>query len=223
MRSFFALFFSCNLGDFQCTFLNCENSNFQGTRHTAPSLSLFLPSSHSNNTSACLSLSPSIDLLSVLRLCHQNRNTNEKAYSHIQKPLKKITISGRVALWKGIRAIKFYIFSELSAVVFEVFIEFLLFLSHMQLPVYSNLTGQRYFERSNFVHKLSQQMVKPVKWEQTMHTIYQRPQGSDFPQTFELGPSGQMGTLLKQINLQAHKSYKCIDVWFILFFLIEDV
>ncbi|XP_005090549.3 malonyl-CoA-acyl carrier protein transacylase, mitochondrial [Aplysia californica] len=81
-----------------------------------------------------------------------------------------------------------------------------------KLPIYSNVTGQPYHAKTNFAHMLGEQLVKPVRWEQTMHALYQRPQGSEFPHTYEVGPGKQMGTLLKQVNLQAHKQYHDVRV-----------
>ncbi|CAG5124881.1 unnamed protein product [Candidula unifasciata] len=81
-----------------------------------------------------------------------------------------------------------------------------------KIPVYSNVTSQPYHVKSNYSHMLSQQLVKPVKWEQIMHVIYTRKQGEEFPNTYEVGPGKQMGTLLKQINLQAYKQFYNVDV-----------
>ena len=55
-------------------------------------------------------------------------------------------------------------------------------------------------------------MYKPVKWEQTMQTLYQRREGEGFPKTYEVGPGTQLGVILKMINRKAHESYTHIDV-----------
>lgn len=82
----------------------------------------------------------------------------------------------------------------------------------MQIPVYSNVTSQPYHVKTNFSYVLSQQLIKPVKWEQIMHEVYSRKQGEEFPNTYEMGPGKQMGTLLKQVNMQAYKQYHSVDV-----------
>ncbi|CAL1545995.1 unnamed protein product [Lymnaea stagnalis] len=81
-----------------------------------------------------------------------------------------------------------------------------------KLTVYSNVTNSPYHPKTNFSYMLAQQLVKPVKWEQIMHGVYSRCQGLEFPNTYEVGPGRQMGTLLKQVNLQAYKQYHSVDV-----------
>ncbi|XP_023391671.1 malonyl-CoA-acyl carrier protein transacylase, mitochondrial isoform X1 [Pteropus vampyrus] len=80
------------------------------------------------------------------------------------------------------------------------------------VPVHSNVSGNRYTHPKHIQKLLVQQVVSPVKWEQTMHAIYQRKKGTEFPQTFEVGPGKQLGTILKSCNLQAWKSYSHVDV-----------
>ena len=55
-------------------------------------------------------------------------------------------------------------------------------------------------------------MVSPVKWEQTMHSIYERKKGMEFPSTYEVGPGQQLGSILKCCNRQAWKSYRRLAV-----------
>lgn len=43
-----------------------------------------------------------------------------------------------------------------------------------RLPVYSNVTGYRYNSSDDVKRNLCRQIFKPVKWEQTVHSIYQR-------------------------------------------------
>ncbi|BFZ13227.1 hypothetical protein BsWGS_16266 [Bradybaena similaris] len=81
-----------------------------------------------------------------------------------------------------------------------------------KIPVYSNVTSQPYHVKSNISHMLSQQLVKPVKWEQIMHVIYTRKQGEEFPNTYEVGPGKQMGTMLRQFNMQAYNQYRNVEV-----------
>ncbi|XP_010369401.1 malonyl-CoA-acyl carrier protein transacylase, mitochondrial isoform X1 [Rhinopithecus roxellana] len=80
------------------------------------------------------------------------------------------------------------------------------------VSVYSNVHGHRYMHPSHIQKLLAQQVVSPVKWEQTMHVIYERKKGREFPQTFEVGPGRQLGAILKSCNMQAWKSYSAVDV-----------
>lgn len=49
-------------------------------------------------------------------------------------------------------------------------------------------------------------IVKPVKWEQVLHMIYGRKQGTDFPRTFECGPGRGLNQILSKVNAKAHNS-----------------
>ena len=85
-------------------------------------------------------------------------------------------------------------------------------LSSPEIPVYSNVTASRYRQPNKIAEFLSQQITEPVKWEQIMHVMYSRPQGEEFPSTFESGPGYQLGTLLKLVNLKAHEKYTHVGV-----------
>lgn len=80
------------------------------------------------------------------------------------------------------------------------------------VSVHSNVTGHRYAHPRHIRKLLLQQVVSPVRWEQTMHAIYERKRGTEFPRTFEVGPGQQLGAILKSCNLQAWKSYSSVDV-----------
>ncbi|XP_030071162.1 malonyl-CoA-acyl carrier protein transacylase, mitochondrial [Microcaecilia unicolor] len=79
------------------------------------------------------------------------------------------------------------------------------------ISVYSNVDGKKYKHTEHIHRLLVKQVVSPVKWEQTMHAIYERKQGTEFPQTYEVGPGKQLGTILKTCNLKAWKSYRHVD------------
>lgn len=81
------------------------------------------------------------------------------------------------------------------------------------INVYCNVDGKRYRHASAMQDLLAKQLVSPVKWEQTMHAIYERRQGNNFPRTFEMGPGIQLGSMLRICNLKAWRSYKNIDVF----------
>lgn len=80
------------------------------------------------------------------------------------------------------------------------------------VSVHSNVDGNRYTHAKYIQKRLVQQVVSPVKWEQTMHAMYERKKGTEFPRTFEVGPGKQLGSILKSCNLQAWKSYSHVDV-----------
>ncbi|XP_063784998.1 malonyl-CoA-acyl carrier protein transacylase, mitochondrial [Pseudophryne corroboree] len=81
------------------------------------------------------------------------------------------------------------------------------------INVYCNVDGKRYRHATAIEDLLAKQLVSPVKWEQILHTIYERRQGTNFPMTLEMGPGIQLGTMLKICNFKAWKSYKNIDVF----------
>lgn len=81
-----------------------------------------------------------------------------------------------------------------------------------EINVYSNVDGKRYMNESHVRRQLVKQLVSPVKWEQTMHEIYERTQGKKFPRTYEVGPGKQLGATLQKCNRKAHKDYEHVDV-----------
>ncbi|XP_048357911.1 malonyl-CoA-acyl carrier protein transacylase, mitochondrial [Sphaerodactylus townsendi] len=79
------------------------------------------------------------------------------------------------------------------------------------VPVYSNVTSQRYMQPKQIKNLLAKQLISPVKWEQTMHAMYERRKGVGFPFTYEVGPGGQLGMMLQKCNVKAWKFYKTVD------------
>uniref|UniRef100_A0A3Q3AAL1 Malonyl-CoA-acyl carrier protein transacylase, mitochondrial n=1 Tax=Kryptolebias marmoratus TaxID=37003 RepID=A0A3Q3AAL1_KRYMA len=80
------------------------------------------------------------------------------------------------------------------------------------INVYSNVDGKRYMSEGHVRRQLAKQLVSPVKWEQTLHEIYERSQGESFPQTYELGPGRQLGATLQKCNRKAFQKYSYVDV-----------
>lgn len=76
--------------------------------------------------------------------------------------------------------------------------------------VYSNCKGHPYHNTALIRKYLTKQIVTSVKWEQTMQLLYNRPPGTSFPRTFDVGSGGRMSTILKLINAKAHDH--CIAV-----------
>ncbi|KAM9327832.1 malonyl-CoA-acyl carrier protein transacylase, mitochondrial [Pholidichthys leucotaenia] len=81
-----------------------------------------------------------------------------------------------------------------------------------EINVHSNVDGKRYMNSNHVCRQLVKQLVSPVKWEQTLHEIYERTQGEHFPHTFEVGPGRQLGTTLQKCNRKAFKDYTNVEV-----------
>ncbi|KFQ07670.1 hypothetical protein N330_10338, partial [Leptosomus discolor] len=77
--------------------------------------------------------------------------------------------------------------------------------------VYSNVDGKKYMHSKHIQKLLVKQVVSPVMWEQTMHSVYERKQGTEFPYTYEVGPGKQLGVVLKKCNVKAWKQYNHVD------------
>lgn len=74
-----------------------------------------------------------------------------------------------------------------------------------QIAVHSNIDGLPYRHADDIKQKLVKQIYRPVKWEQTLHVLYDREKNVPFPQTFELGPGNSLTTLLRYCNASAAK------------------
>lgn len=81
-----------------------------------------------------------------------------------------------------------------------------------EIAVYSNVDGKRYVTEKHIRRQLVKQLVSPVKWEQTLHEIYERTQGVNFPNTYEVGPGKQLGATLQMCNRKAFKTYFNVKV-----------
>lgn len=78
------------------------------------------------------------------------------------------------------------------------------------IPVFSNVDGKSYRNAHHIRRQLPKQIYKPVKWEQTLHILYERKVGEYFPRTFECGPGNSLKSLLKMVNAKAWGS--CFSV-----------
>lgn len=76
--------------------------------------------------------------------------------------------------------------------------------------VYSNCKGHEYGNTTLIKRYLKKQIVSPVRWEQSMQLLYNRPADTAFPRTFDVGSGGRMSTILKLINAKAHEH--CIAI-----------
>lgn len=71
------------------------------------------------------------------------------------------------------------------------------------IRVYSNVNSKPYMSAEHILKLLPQQLVKPVKWEQTMTYLYARGRGNYFPRTIVCGPGCALNSILKQVNSRA--------------------
>lgn len=79
------------------------------------------------------------------------------------------------------------------------------------IRVHSNIDGKIYRNADHIIRQLPKQIVKPVKWEQLLHIVYERKQGMDFPRTFELAPGTSLSVILKAVNARAHEHSYSVD------------
>ncbi|XP_014241555.1 probable malonyl-CoA-acyl carrier protein transacylase, mitochondrial [Cimex lectularius] len=78
------------------------------------------------------------------------------------------------------------------------------------IAVHSNVDGKHYQNANHIKKQLPKQILAPVKWEQTLHILYERPKDMPFPQTYECGPGQSLSTILKMVNVKAHEN--CFNV-----------
>lgn len=79
------------------------------------------------------------------------------------------------------------------------------------VTVHSNFDGKVYKTVDHILNQLPKQIVKPVKWEQLMHIIYERSQSENFPRTFECAPGNSLSAILKQVNAKAWDTTFAVD------------
>lgn len=71
------------------------------------------------------------------------------------------------------------------------------------IRVYSNYDSQPYMSEAHIRRILPKQLYSPIKWEQTIHKIFARRQGNNFPKTYTCGPGCALRPILKNVNLKA--------------------
>lgn len=71
------------------------------------------------------------------------------------------------------------------------------------IRVYSNVTCRPYFTAEHIRKLLPQQLVQPVKWEQTMTNLYTRKRNVHFPRTIVCGPGYNFRIMLREVNSKA--------------------
>ena len=80
------------------------------------------------------------------------------------------------------------------------------------ISVYSNVTGKKFGHIKGIERNLVRQMTNQVLWEQTVHNLFSRDQGKEFPHIYEVGPGTQLRTMLRLTNGKAFKSSYDVDV-----------
>lgn len=80
------------------------------------------------------------------------------------------------------------------------------------IPVYSNFDANVYRSEDEIRRKLPQQVCKPVKWEQILHNLYDRPGDVPFPRTYECGPGTALLSTLSMVNRAARQHSKHVKV-----------
>ncbi|XP_067015001.2 probable malonyl-CoA-acyl carrier protein transacylase, mitochondrial [Anabrus simplex] len=79
------------------------------------------------------------------------------------------------------------------------------------IAVHSNVDGLTYRDARHVQRQLPLQICKPVKWEQTLHVLYERRAGEHFPRTFECGPGTSLKSVLKMVNAKAWDSCHSVN------------
>jgi malonyl CoA-acyl carrier protein transacylase len=83
-----------------------------------------------------------------------------------------------------------------------------------KIPTYSNVTGKPYQSENEIINLLSEQFYKPCKWEQIIHNLYSThsfDMNTEVLETYETGPSKQLGVFLKSANGKAYKYYISLE------------
>lgn len=75
-----------------------------------------------------------------------------------------------------------------------------------RIAVFSNVTGKEYRGSAEIASTLPKQIVKCVRWEQTMHHLYDTKalasadDSTAYPRTFECGPGNSLSNILSKVN-----------------------
>lgn len=133
---------------------------------------------------------------------------NVEALQYIETNLKKFKI-------RKMKKIPTYgaFHSNLMSSAVKPFAEELkkVFIESPIIKVYTNINGKTYGSATHILRKLPEQIVRPVKWEQLMHNIYDRCKENHFPRTFVCGPGDGLITILQKCNAPAvNSAYKII-------------
>lgn len=81
------------------------------------------------------------------------------------------------------------------------------------ISVHSNFDGKMYQDAKHIIRQLPKQICSPVKWEQTLHVLYERVKDVSFPKTYECGPGSSLSAILKQVNAKAADKCSTFKIW----------
>jgi malonyl CoA-acyl carrier protein transacylase len=77
-----------------------------------------------------------------------------------------------------------------------------------QIPVYSNVTGKAYTDVSEIRRRLVEQVVMPVRWQETVQNML----AGGTTHLFDLGPRATIKTMVRKIDLTAWKACVAVEV-----------
>lgn len=80
------------------------------------------------------------------------------------------------------------------------------------IPVYSNISGKPYSSVRDVYRSLPMSLIRTVKLQTMFHVMYERKQGSSFPNTYHCGPGDYLLRLLSKVNAKAHSHATNIPV-----------
>ncbi|XP_040583412.1 probable malonyl-CoA-acyl carrier protein transacylase, mitochondrial [Lepeophtheirus salmonis] len=69
-----------------------------------------------------------------------------------------------------------------------------------KIPVFANIDGQIYSSPNDIRKKLPKQIISPVKWEQTINSMYKYTNPEHIPSVIECGPGKSLSYILRKIN-----------------------
>lgn len=75
-----------------------------------------------------------------------------------------------------------------------------------KIYVHSCIDGKVYKNADHIYKQLPKQIIKPVRWEQLLHIMYERGKTEHFPKTFECAPGKSLTSILKEVNARAWSS-----------------
>ena len=84
-------------------------------------------------------------------------------------------------------------------------------LADPRIPVYSNYESKVFRYAAQISKHLPKQIVRPVKWEQSMNMMFNYEREEFVPQIVECGPSNGLGAMLTKINGKVGRRVKYIS------------
>lgn len=125
------------------------------------------------------------------------------ASDYFIKPLRRVPVSGafHTPLMKPARRVLQQALDDMSKRI-----------RRPSIPVLSNCTGTEFSSAAQVRSHLVRSLTSPLRWEQSVKCIYNRPKQFAQPRTFEVGPGRQLGVTLRDSNRLAYARYQSIAV-----------